>query len=273
MKFISINGNSFHYLREVPAYAGMGPALLFLNSLGTDLRIWDKLVPHFAGRYQIIRYDKRGHGLSDAPPGPYQLSDHTADLTGLLDQMGLGKAVLVGNSVGGMIALDFASRHPERVEALILCDTAAKIGTADYWHERITAVRSQGIAPLAEAILSRWFSPAFANQQPAAYRGYYNMLTRTPQEGYAATCEAIRDADLREQVGQIQAPALVLCGAEDEATPPGLVRELAEELGNGRFALIAHAGHIPSIEQPATMAARIDGFLQELPIFQEIGDV
>ena len=273
MKFVSINGNSFHYRREGRV---AGQPLLFLNSLGSDLRIWDGVVAHFAGRYEIIRYDKRGHGLSDAPPGPYQLGDHTADLTGLLDHLGLAKAVLVGNSVGGMIALDFAIRHPGRAEALILCDTAAKIGTADYWNERITAVRSGGLAPLAEAILSRWFSPAFAAEQPAAYRGYYNMLTRTPQEGYAATCEAIRDADLREQVGQIQGqsgpqsgpPTLVLCGAEDGATPPELVQGLAEGLRRvgtrSRFALIAGAGHIPSIEQPAAMAALIHTFLEEI---------
>lgn len=261
MNFISINGNTFHYVRE-----GLtdGPPLVCVNSLGTDLRMWDGLVPYFAGRYQIIRYDKRGHGLSDAPPGPYALGDHTADLAQLLEHLNLDEAVLVGDSVGGMIVLDFALRYPERVRALIACDTAAKIGTADYWNERITAVRTLGIAPLAEAILSRWFSPAFARQEPAAYRGYYNMLTRTPQEGYAATCEAIRDADLRPQVGQIALPVLVLCGAEDGATPPALVRVLAEELPNGRFALIDHAGHLPSIEQPATMAAVIDEFLGEI---------
>jgi 3-oxoadipate enol-lactonase len=260
MNFITIHGNTIHYAHEgLPD----GPPLVFLNSLGTDLRIWDGLLPHFAGKYQIIRYDKRGHGLSDAPPGPYTLGDHTADLLHLLDYLGLTKVGLIGDSVGGMIALDFALRHPERVRALIPCDTAAKIGTADYWHERITAVRAHGIAPLAEIILSRWFSPTFIRQQPAAYRGCYNMLTRTPLEGYAATCEAIRDADLRDQVGQIQAPALVLCGAEDGATPPELVRSLAESMSNARFALIAHAGHIPSLEQPATMAAIIDAFLQD----------
>jgi 3-oxoadipate enol-lactonase len=261
MDFISINGNAFHYVRE-----GLsdGPPLVCVNSLGTDLRMWNGLVPYFAGQYQIIRYDKRGHGLSDAPPGPYTLGDHTADLVQLLDHLGLDTVVLMGDSVGGMIALDFALRHPERVQALIACDTAAKIGTVEYWNERITAVRRQGIGPLAETILSRWFSPAFASQQSAAYRGYYNMLTRTPQEGYAATCEAIRDADLRNEVGQIMMPVLVLCGAEDGATPPELVRGLAEALPNGRFALIAHAGHLPSIEQPATMAAIIDEFLQEI---------
>ena len=261
MQFATVNNITLHYADEgLPD----GQPLVFLNSLGTDLRIWDGLLSHFTDEYRLIRYDKRGHGLSDAPSGPYQLADHTADLISLLDHLNIHQAILIGDSVGGMITLDCAIRHPQRVTAVIPCDTAAKIGTAIYWHERITAVRTQGIAPLAEAILSRWFSPNFISQQPAAYRGYYHMLTRTPQEGYAATCEAIRDADLREQIGQIQCPALVLCGAEDRATPPELVQELVAGLVNGRFTLIPHAGHIPSIEQPTPMAKIITEFLKEI---------
>jgi 3-oxoadipate enol-lactonase len=232
--------------------------------LGTDLRIWSGLLPYLAANYRLICYDKRGHGLSDCPPGPYALRDHTEDLAGLLTHLNIADAVLIGDSVGGMITLDFALRFPERVQAIIPCDTAAKIGTAAYWHERITAVRQNGIEPLADAILERWFSPDFVQEQPAAYRGYRHMLTRTPVAGYAATCEAIRDADLREQVGQISVPAFVLCGAEDRATPPELVHELAESLAHGRFSLIARAGHIPSIEQPAIMAGLIEAFLQEI---------
>ena len=158
LTFATINGLTLHYtLDGLPA----GEPLVFLNSLGTDLRIWDKVIPHFIDRYTLIRYDKRGHGLSDCPPGPYTLRDHTNDLAGLLVHLQVDKAILIGDSVGGMIALDFAASRPHQVAALVLCDTAAKIGTPEYWQERIEALRQDGILPLATGILSRWFSPSF----------------------------------------------------------------------------------------------------------------
>ena len=260
LTFATSNGLTLHYtLDGVPA----GGPLVFLNSLGTDLRIWDNVVPHFADRYALIRYDKRGHGLSDCPPGPYSLRGHTNDLAGLLAHLHVDEAVLIGDSVGGMIALDFAVSRPHQVKALVLCDTAAKIGTPEYWNERIQSLRQHGLPYLAETILGRWFSPTFITQRPADYRGYFNMLTRTPLEGYIATCEAIRDADLRQAVQTLSAKSLVLCGAEDGATPPELGRELAESLPNARFELIEQAGHIPSLEQPAVLAAKINQFLSE----------
>jgi 3-oxoadipate enol-lactonase len=260
MKFVTVEGITLHYVLE-----GLkaGVPLVFINSLGSDLRIWDKLVPYFAEHLSIIRYDKRGHGLSDCPPGPYSIRDHANDLANLLDQLQVKQAILVGVSVGGMIALDYALNHPRRVEALVLCDTAAKLGAAEYWHERIDSLANHGFDQVAAGIVSRWLSPAFIKQNPADYQGYFNMLTRTPIAGYIATCEAIRDADLRDSVGKIQAKSLVLCGAEDAATPPNLVRELAKTLPQARFELIDQAGHVPSIEQPAAMAAKIKRFLQE----------
>lgn len=258
--FATCGGVTLHY--TVGGLPG-GTPLVFLNSLGTDLRIWEAVIPHFANRYRLILYDKRGHGLSDCPPGPYSIRDHTLDLAGLLDLLQADAVVLIGDSVGGMIALDFAASYPHRVRALVLCDTAAKIGTADYWDERIDTLRQHGLAHLAGAILERWFSPAFAAQHPANYRGYYNMLTRTPLDGYIATCEAIRDADLRDVVPSIETPALVLGGAEDGATPPDVVRGLAESLPKARFEVIEQAGHIPSLEQPAALAAKINQFLSE----------
>lgn len=260
MNFVSVAGVTLHYrLDGQPA----GPALVFLNSLGTDLRLWDDLIPYFAGRFRLIRTDKRGHGLSDCPPGPYSFNDYANDLRGLLDTLAVEQAILIGDSVGGMIALAYALAHPTQVKGLVLCDTAAKIGTPEMWNERIDALRQYGLADLAAVILDRWFSPGFRESRPAAYQGYRNMLVRTPLAGYIAACEAIRDTDLRPAVASLQMPALVLCGAEDAATPPDLVRGLAEALPQARFELIAGAGHLPSLEQPAALAEAIDGFLQE----------
>lgn len=261
MKFVSVSGITLHYARD-----GLeaGVPLVFLNSLGGDLRIWDKLIPHFAGRFSIIRHDKRGHGLSDCPPGPYTIRDHANDLAGLLEHLQVKQAIVVGISVGGMIALDYAINHAQTVRALILCDTAAKIGTAEFWNERIAGIQENGLDGMAETILGRWFAPTFSARHPAEYQGYYNMLTRMPVAGYIATCQALRDADLRQLVGTIKAKTLVLCGSEDLATPPQLGRELAETLPEARFELIEKAAHHPCIEQPEAMAAKIDRFLQKL---------
>ena len=260
MGFSKINGIVLHYRVEG---VGDGLPLVFINSLGSDLRIWDGMMSYFAAGYRVVRYDKRGHGLSDCPAGPYSIRDHANDLVGLLDELDIERAIVVGISVGGMIGLDFAATFPERVRALILSDTGAQIGTAVYWNQRIQNLQKQGLAHLADVILSRWFAPQFAKQQPVAYRGYSNMLTRTPLDGYIATCAAIRDADLRDAARTIRVSSLVLCGAQDLATTPELGRELAGLLGNGRFHPIPNAAHLPCIEQPEAMATQINQFLQE----------
>lgn len=260
MQFATLDAITLHY-----AQAGQvqGTPLVFINSLGSDLRIWGAVAAHFAPHFPVLRYDKRGHGLSDSPNGPYTLAALAADLHNLLNFLEMGRVILVGVSVGGMIALHYASQHPQRVAGLVLCDTAAKLGTTDYWEERRAAIARDGMAALAPAILSRWFAPSFALSRPSEYQGYHNMLARTPVNGYLATCAALRDADLRPLVGQITTPALVLCGAEDTATPPDMVQELAAALPNARFELIRGAGHTPSVEQPAALAAQIAAFLQE----------
>ena len=240
-----------------------GMPLVFINSLGTDLRLWDRLTSHFADRFPILRFDKRGHGLSDCPPGPYSIHDFSNDLANLLNHLGFNEVILIGISVGGLIALDFTILFPQDVRALVLCDTGAKIGTADLWNERIEAVRKYGMEKVADGVLARWFLAEFSEQHPEYHRSYRNMLTCTPAAGYAATCEVLRDGDLRASVSTIQAKALVLCGAEDRATPPQLGRELAESLANARFELIENAAHLPCVEQPESMAEEIWHFLRE----------
>ena len=241
------------------------PALVFINSLGTDLRIWDGVVPHFATGYRLVQYDKRGHGLSDCPPAPYSMDDHAHDLAGLLDALAIEQAVLVGVSVGGMIAQTFAAAWPERVRGLVLCDTAAVIGTAVFWNTRINYLRQHGLNHETTApILERWFASAFAQTSPAAHRIYANMLARMPLEGYVGTCAAIRDADLSQRSRTIQAPTLVVCGAEDSATPPNLTHTLLDLIPLASYREIPGAGHLPCVEQPELLAKVIGEFLRGL---------
>ena len=240
-----------------------GPALVFINSLGSDLRIWQDVVPDFLDRCRVVLYDKRGHGLSDAPPAPYTMDDHTDDLLALLDHLNIESAALVGLSVGGMIAQRMAVRVPHRVRALTLCCTAARIGTAQTWAERIAAVERGGIEAVVEAVLQRWFTPAFRETRPDECAGWRNMLVRTPAHGYAGTCAAIRDADLTADAARIAAPTLCVAGDQDGSTPPDLVRGTADLIPGARFELIRSAGHIPCVEQPAVLARLIDRHLRE----------
>jgi len=258
MNFTTGNGITIHYAFEGPREE---IPLVFINALGTDLRIWDEVAQHFMNRYPVVQYDKRGHGLSDSPPAPYSIHDFSTDLLRLLEHLDLLKVILLGISVGGMIALDFAASWPELVHSMVLCDTAPIIGTADLWNDRIDKLRENGMQSMAEAILARWFAPSFKERSPAAYQGYYNMLTRMPVEGYTGTCEAIRDADLTEATRTIRAPTLILCGTEDVSTPPDLVRGLVELMPNAEFHEIPGAGHSTCIEQPDAVARQIERFL------------
>jgi len=258
--FALINNLTLHYRIEGDA---RNPPLVFINSLGTDLRLWDEVAAKFVDRYRLIHYDKRGHGLSDAPTGPYSIRDYAHDLAGLLDHLKVETGILVGISVGGMIAMDYTLQYPERVKALVLCDTAPRIGAVESWNDRIQVVRQQGLAALAETLTGRWFAPVFASRHPAKYRGYLNMLARMPLEGYVATCAALRDADLREQAKAITAPSLVLCGSEDASTPPSLVLQFAVSLPNAHFEIIEEAAHLPCVEQPEAVAAAMDRFFRD----------
>lgn len=260
MNIREANGLHLHYDERGPSD---GPALVFANSLGTDFRIWDRLAAAFEGRFRVVVYDKRGHGLSDAPDAPYRMDDHVADLAALLDGLGVADAIVCGVSVGGMIAQGLAAARPDLVRALVLCDTGHVIGTKDSWDDRIAAIREGGIAVLAEAILERWFSASFRAERPAELAGWRHMLTRTPLEGYAGTCAAIRDADLTEGARSLAMPTLCVCGSEDGATPPELVQSLAALIPGARYAPVEGAGHLPCIEAPEALAGLMNDFFKE----------
>lgn len=260
MDFVRINGVLLHYRVAGRADA---PVLALVNSLGTDARLWDAVIAALAGQYRLISYDKRGHGLSDAPAGDYRLDQHVDDLEGLLAHLGVERLALAGVSVGGLIAQGFALRHPAQLAALVLSNTAARLGDAAGWNARIAAVRQAGPAAIADAVMERWFSPGFREQRPDELAGWRTLFCRTDAAGYAATCATLRDTDLRPLVGTITAPTLVVAGREDQSTPPALVETLAAAIPGSRFAIVEGAGHLPAIEQPETLAGLLRDFLTE----------
>jgi 3-oxoadipate enol-lactonase len=260
MKFIRANEMVLHYSDQGGREA---PAIVFSNSLGTDFRIWDDVVERLGPGFRFIRYDKRGHGLSDATPAPYTMSDHVGDLSALMDDLNVARATIVGLSVGGMIAQGLAAQRPDLVNALVLCDTGHKIGTADLWNGRIDAIEKGGIAAISDAILERWFSAAYRTDTNADFAAYRNMLERSPVAGYLGTAAAIRDADFTASTSALTVPALCVVGEEDGATVPDLVRELAGLIPGGQFEIIPRAGHLPCIEQPVRLAGLISDFLAE----------
>ena len=263
MNFMRVNGVSLHF--EATGLGRDLPTIVFSNSLGTDLRIWDDVVKNLASEFSIVTYDKRGHGLSDLGETPYTIQTHVADLAGLLENLGVRQSIICGLSVGGLIAQGLYATYPDHVRAMILCDTASKIGDDATWNERIAAIKQGGIESISDAILSRWFTPAFRNEANPAFAGSRNMLVRQSAAGYIATCCAIRDADLTTAAAKIRVPTLCIVGESDGATPPDLVEELARSIPKARFEVIKGAGHIPCIEQPEALTTLIREFIQALP--------
>lgn len=262
MQFEKINGVTLHH-QLIGGPEGK-PVIVFANSLGTDFRIWRDVSVRLVGEYGMVLYDKRGHGLSDIGETPYSIEDHVDDLIGLLDYLRVTQAIICGLSVGGLIAQGVYRKRPDLVRALVLCDTAHKIGTAEMWDARIRAVYEEGIEPIADMVLANWFTAGYRSPDNAEFVGYRNMLTRTPREGYSATCAAIRDADFTEDAKQISVPTMCVVGTEDGSTPPGLVLEFSKLIPGALYQEIPGAGHLPSIEQPVVLTDAIKLFLQKV---------
>lgn len=262
MQVADIGGRRLHFALSGPE---AGPALVLVNSLGTDFRLWDSFLPHLAAGWRVLRWDFAGHGLSEPMDGPCSIARHGEDLAALMQAAGLGRAVVFGVSVGGQIGQQIAAARPELVRALIAADTAAKIGDSASWAARISAVRETGMAGMADIILERWFPEKWRAAHPAELALWRMMLSRQSAEGYIATCEALRDADLTAQSAGIAVPTLVIAGLEDSSTPPDLVRGLARLVPDALLAEIPGAGHLPMVDAPAAVAAAVNPFLAAAP--------
>lgn len=258
MAFIQANGITVNYDLRGPIGA---PTIMFANSLGTSLAAWDQQVAALAQRYRILRYDMRGHGLTDCPPGPYEILGLVDDAVALLHALDIPRVHFCGLSIGGMVAQSIAAEAPNRIASVVLCSTASVIGPPKIWDDRVAAVRAGGMAAIVDGVLARWFTEKFRNEHAAEARGFANMLARTPVEGYAGCCLAIREADLRYEAGEMVCPALVIVGEEDQATPPSAAQALAASIRGAQFALVEGAAHIPIAERPDAVTGLIHEFL------------
>ena len=223
------------------------------------------MVPQLAGDFRLIRYDTRGHGLSEAPPPPYSAGELAGDVVGLLDALEIKEAVVCGLSVGGVIAQQLAIQYPDRVRALVLCDTGARIGTVASWEERIATVRAEGLGALAAPSMERWFSEDFRRRHSAEVRGYANMVVRTAADGYVGTCCALRDTDLSHTVAPLTSRPSCYA-ANRTLRRRRRWRANSRVSSQARLSLIADAAHISCVEQPAVVANGSWNFLREVQI-------
>ena len=271
MQFAKLNGVTLHY-QIIGAPAGK-PLIVFSNSLGTDFRIWRDVIVRLVSEFAVVTYDKRGHGLSDAGQYPCSIDDHVGDLEALLEHLGQSQAIVCGLSVGGLIAQGLYHKRPDLVRAMVLCNTGTRIGDEALWNERIETAMNEGVGEMAEAILERWFSPAFHKDRTDELTGYQNMLIRQPEIGYAGTCHAIRDADYTSRASDVDVPALCVAGEHDGATPPAVLEALAKALPDSRYELIKGCGHLPCIEKPELLSEMIKAFAASLtdPIGETVG--
>lgn len=235
--------------------------LLLLNSLGTDLTMWDDQVEAWARTHHVLRFDHRGHGASEAPDGPYTVDRLGQDAVDVLDAYEVDRADLCGLSLGGLVALWVAGNAPHRVDRAVFADTAAKVGTEEAWRARADTVRAEGMDAVVDLVLTRFFSESFRTSGDPAVTALDRRLRTTSPEGYAASCDALGSADLRELTSHVTADCLVVVGTADEATPPSDAQELHRLLPDAELVELPGAGHLANLEQPDRFRQLVSDFL------------
>jgi 3-oxoadipate enol-lactonase len=240
------DGCSIHYRFE--GEEGR-PVVMLSNSLGSRLEMWEPQIASLTERYRVLLYDNRGHGRSDAPPGPYTLERIATDAQELIAGLELGPVLWCGVSLGGMVGMWLGANAPQTLTRAVLANTSPLMGPPDLWNERIELVQTQGMEALAQVIVPRWLTPGFAAEHPDINARLARMIAETPAQGYIGAAMAIRDMDLRGSLARITVPVLVIAGSQDPATPPAMGEQIAGGVTGARFAIL-EAAHLSNIEQP-----------------------
>jgi 3-oxoadipate enol-lactonase len=237
------------------------PVLVLGNSMGTTARVWEPQLAQFRRHFRLLQYEYPGHGGSAAPAGPYTIGELGAGVLALLDSHGIGRARYCGISLGGMVGMWLAANAPDRIDALAVCCTSAYLPPARFWAGRAQQARAGGTGSIAEQVVSRWFTPAFAAREPDVPASFVAGLAQVAAEGYAGCCEAIGAMDLRSSLPAITAPTLVIAGSEDPATPPWHGAVIASAIPEARLAVVRGAAHLASVSAPGQVGCALLGFL------------
>lgn len=261
MPQIDTNGGRLHYRLDGPTE---GPVLVLSHSVGTSLQMWRPQIEALKSRVRILSYDTRGHGSSGVPAGEYAVDDLGRDLVALLDHLELSRVSLCGLSLGGLVAMWMGIHAKDRLERLVLANTAAHLGPPENWQARIDLVREQGTVALAEVAPTRWFTEAFRRNRPEEATGVVDMLLATDPVGYMGCCAAIRDADFRPAIAGIDLPTLVIGGTYDPATTVETARYLAHHI-RGAELVELDASHLSNIEQADSFNRAVERFLDRRP--------
>jgi 3-oxoadipate enol-lactonase len=254
-----VNATHIHYAFSGPEDA---PVLLLSHSLGTDFTMWDAQLPQFSNSFRVLRYDTRGHGQSEVSRGPYDFDKLGRDVLGLADELGIGKFSFCGLSMGGVTGMWLGTNASYRLEKLVLCSTAAKIGNADTWNARIAAVRKGGMKAIAAGTMERWFTAGFREREPQTVERIQKMVESSSPEGFIACCEALREADFRESIAQIRTPTLVISGTHDAGTTPADGKFIASQIPGAHYVEL-DAAHLSNIEQQEAFTEAVSKFLAD----------
>jgi 3-oxoadipate enol-lactonase len=231
-----------------------GPVLVLSHAIGLSMALWEAQLEPFTRDFRVLRYDHRGHGGSPVPPGPYRIEDLGRDLIALLDRLGLERVTFCGLSLGGMVGMWFAANAPVRVDRLVLCCTAARMPQPEIYTERAERVRRDGLQPIADAVIARWFTPKFIKGHSDEVAAIRRLFVSTNAEGYASTCEALAAMDLRPDLARINAPTLIIAGGSDQATPVDQSRLIAERIDGATLVVLENAAHLANLEEPQALA-------------------
>ena len=255
--FAVIDGARIRYRLDGPIGA---PFLVLSNSLGTNLDMWEPQVAVFATRFRMLRYDSRGHGLSDVTPGPYTIERLARDVVALMDELKINRAHFCGLSMGGMAGMWLGVHAAQRIDRLVLCNTAPRIGSAERWNARIDAVNRDGLSGIADALMEVWFTPRFRDAAADTVQRMRAMLIASPAKGYVASCAAVRDMDQWATLSRIDRPTLIVTGARDASTPPAEGSRMAEVIAGAEHVEL-DAAHISNVEAASRFTAEVLAFL------------
>jgi 3-oxoadipate enol-lactonase len=260
---IGVNGINVHYTLDGPANA---PVVTLSHSLATDLSMWEPQMNALTARYRVLRYDTRGHGGTDAPAGAYSLGQLADDARAMLEGLGVARTHWVGLSMGGMIGQTLALASPKIFLSLALCDTSSRVPAEakPLWADRIKTAETQGMEPLVEPTIGRWFTAPFRERREDVIEPVRAMIRGTKPQGYAGCCHAIAALDLTDKLPAIKIPTVVIVGEEDQGTPVAASQAIQSKIAGAQLHILKSAAHLANMEQPDAFNAALTAFLSRV---------